>query len=392
MISTQSSPLIVEKIESVEQLRALEPEWRELERASGNCLPFQTADWVISWWTHLSENRSAVRDSLFVRAMRMQSGELMAVAPLMRTERPAVGPVRIRILQFFGPDGYVTERSGLLCLPGVEGKAHEALLDHLRASAFEWDWMVWSALEVAGASEKSVELAGAIEWGAKTPGYVLPLAATWEEFRASLPRNVKESLRKCYNSLKRDGCSHSFEVVDRREDFGPALDHFFRLHSARAARAGTTPHKDFFKSAKARRFLLDACQRLADRRMARLFILRIDGEVVAARLGFIVGPSLYLYFSGYDPAFGKYSVMTTVVAEAMRYAIAQGLRSVNLSMGKDVSKTRWRPTETLYRDALQVSPSRRAGLSLRLYRSIRSGLSGSPLRGIAARFLWRRAG
>jgi len=39
----------------------------------------------------------------------------------------------------------------------------------------------------------------------------------------------------------------------------------------------------------------------------------------------------------------KYSVMTTTVAEAIKYAIANGLNTVNLSPGADVSKTRWGP-------------------------------------------------
>jgi CelD/BcsL family acetyltransferase involved in cellulose biosynthesis len=90
-----------------------------------------------------------------------------------------------------------------------------------------------------------------------------------------------------------------------------------------------------------------------------VFRIRVGGAVVAVRLGFVAGDCLYLYYSGYDPRYSKYSVMTTVVAESIKYAIAQGLRSVNLSTGSDVSKTRWGPEEVTYSDWLVVSPAPR---------------------------------
>ena len=40
--------------------------------------------------------------------------------------------------------------------------------------------------------------------------FVLDLPDTWQEFRSGLKRNIRESLRHGYNSLKRDG--HRFEL------------------------------------------------------------------------------------------------------------------------------------------------------------------------------------
>ena len=61
---------------------------------------------------------------------------------------------------------------------------------------------------------------------------------------------------------------------------------------------------------------------------------------MATRIGFVVEDSLYLYYSGYDPEFSRFSIMTTVVAEAIQYAISERFRTVNLSTGKDLSKRR----------------------------------------------------
>ena len=218
----------VEKIETVEALTEWGRPWRELEERSGNTLPFRTHEWARAWWKYFREDRRSMRDSLFVRAIRDPRRELIAIAPLMCTERPAVGPLRSRSLQFFGPDEYVTEMGGILCSPEHEGAAYGALVAHLKADAETWDWILWSGLRPDGPSGQAVEDAGDLHWTTEMPDYVLPLTPSWDEFRARLPRNMKESLRRCYNSLKRGGLKFTFHVAREPAALAPALDDFFR--------------------------------------------------------------------------------------------------------------------------------------------------------------------
>src|SRR5690242_13010546 len=124
--------LTVEKIETLEAMVGLEREWRDLERASRCGLPFLTFDWCVAWWKHLREDKLGIKDSLFVRALRSPDGALVAIAPLMITRRPAVGPFCIRHLQFFGADPNITEVRGILVAAGRQVDAHRVLLSHLR--------------------------------------------------------------------------------------------------------------------------------------------------------------------------------------------------------------------------------------------------------------------
>jgi CelD/BcsL family acetyltransferase involved in cellulose biosynthesis len=229
------------------------------------------------------------------------------------------------------------------------------------------------------------------EWTKETPDFVLTMAPTWDEFKGKLSRNIKESLRKCYNSLKRDGHEFSVEVTTARSEVAAALDRFFFLHQARADLSGTITHRNVFDAAMARRFLVDVCERFADRGALRIFSLKIGDRTAAMRIGFVLGDSLYLYYSGYDPDFAKYSVMTTAVAEAIKYAIEQRFATVNLSTGNDVSKTRWNPDEFVFRQASIVSPSRRGELTHEVYLRARRAVESAPLRSVAARFLARRS-
>jgi len=384
--------LTVERIDSQEALHRLEREWRTLELTSHSGLPFATWDWSLAWWKHLREDKLGIRDSLCVRAIRSPAGDLVAVAPLMLTRRPAVGPLCLRHLQYFGADPNITEVRGMLRLPELEVEIHRALLAHLREVSGEWDSLTLSGVPKEG------ELVGFIassypnaEWTKDTPDFVLTLTPTWEEFKGKLSRNIKESLRKCYNSLKRDGHVFTLEVTTARVDVAAALDRFFFLHQARADLAGTITHRNVFDASMARRFLVDVCERFAERGMLRIFSLKIGDKTAAMRLGFVLGDSLYLYYSGFDPEFSKYSVMTTAVAEAIKYAIENRFATVNLSTGNDVSKTRWSPTEVIYRQVSIVSPSRRGEFTHEVYRRACKAVESAPLRGVAARFLTRRS-
>jgi CelD/BcsL family acetyltransferase involved in cellulose biosynthesis len=188
---------------------------------------------------------------------------------------------------------------------------------------------------------------------------VLTLPGDWETFKSSLKRNIKESLRKCYNAPKRDGLTPEFRVHETPADVTGALERWLKLHTMRAEFTETVVHRNVFAADPPRAFLRAVMDQLTLRGLVRIFELELKGQVVASRIGFVVGNTLYLYFSGYDPAFRQYSVMTTTVAEILKWAIAQGFRSVNLSPGNDVSKTRWSPTEIRYQRAVLLSPSLR---------------------------------
>jgi CelD/BcsL family acetyltransferase involved in cellulose biosynthesis len=359
-------PLVIECIETTPGFAALEDEWRRLFARTGSHLPFWTFDWSASWWRHFQRNRLSVADALRTYVVREPGGALVAVAPMMLTERPAVGFLRARSLQFFGADPNMTELKGVICTAADAERVHRALLQHLEERDSEWDWLEWSGLN--DDCSHLVAHRTDVQWRRQVPDYLLALPDTWEEMKRGLKRNLRESVRKCYNSLKRDGHEFEFEVAQEPAHVAAALADLFRLHSARACLAGATAHGDVFATAHSRRFLLEVCERLARRDHWRAFTLRIGGRAVAIRLGFRFGDALYLYYSGFDPAWGRYSVMTTAVVEAIKHAVATGIRTVNLSTGKDVSKTRWNPVEVNYLDVTLCPARVRSELARRVYR------------------------
>lgn len=372
----------MERVRSLEALEALEPEWAELDAQQSPRTPFSSPTWNLLWWRHFAERRFAIRDELFAHIVRDATGRLIAVAPMVLTRRPGVGLVAARAVQFFGADANVTEVRGMVCHPEYRREAMTALSEHLLRRSSRWDWVLWHGARGDESAWGALAPGLTVQQDRPIPDYYLDLPATWDELRAGLSRNIKESLRKCYNSLKRDGHSFVFRAIERPEEARAAIQKFFDLHAARASAVDTIQHADVFGAERPRAFLLEFAERMAREGKLRVFQLDIGGVIVATRVGFLLGDELYLYFSGYDEAWAKYSVMTTVVAEAIKWAIEHHVKVVNLSPGKDVSKLRWSPKEHTFRDGVLLSTGPRGQLVYRAFHAVRDQNPDNPLASI----------
>lgn len=366
--------LTVHVVRSLSGVAELERDFGHLQSVTGNTLPFALFDWHLSWCRHFLRQEPRVEDQPLFYVVRRQEGSCVGIVPLILTRR-RVGGLKFASAGLLGADPAITEIRSSLVQPGYEAAVAEALHGNLSISR-DWDWIHWM-----GPSDLFSAALGrlrGLQWQSIPPSYVLDLPGTWEEFRAGLKRNIRESLRHCYNSLKRDGHVFTVTPAGGPEAVKEALDRLFVLHSMRAAMPGTIEHPNRFAGAGVRQFLHEVCGKLAARDIVRVFELMIGGRVVASRIGFEVGGSLYLYYSGFDPEWSKYSVMTTTVAEAVKYAIARGLKTVNLSPGNDVSKTRWSPREIPHQIAYEHSGRLKSRLVRHAYVKARSraGLQG----------------
>jgi len=343
-------------------------EWDALHARILPNMPFTSASWNTLWWKHRRADRPLKRDELCLIVVRDALNALIAVAPMMSTRRPSFGPLRLHTLRYFGADPNVTEIRGLVCEPENEVAAIEAVLKCVRREMPAADWIEWGTLRKENWDEASRNLpAGSRSSTREIDAYTLELPATWEALRSSRSRNIKESIRRCYNSLKRDGLTPELRVITSPEETPEALATFFRLHSMRSLATNTVKHADVFRNESDRAFLSEYALGLAQRGELRVFQLLISGTVIATRLGFQCNDQIYLYYSGYDPTWSRYSVMTTLVVEAIKWAIDQRLAVLHLSTGTDVSKLRWGPTATHYVAVTEVPLNWKARLSFATY-------------------------
>jgi CelD/BcsL family acetyltransferase involved in cellulose biosynthesis len=383
---TPASGLDVEVATTVSALQALEADYEHLLRSTGNTLPFALHEWHMAWCNQFLESSPRIETRPMIHVARSTEGRCVAIVPLILTRR-AVGPVRVGTLDLLGADPSITEIRTSIIEPGYEARAMWAIRRKL-ADVGAVDWLNWCVVSDAQADA----LSGCAEIRFEKPllDYVLDLPSSWEDFRGSLKRNIRESIRHCYNSLKNDGLTCELRIAQEVGEVKDALDRFFTLHAMRADLQGTIVHPNHFAKPRPRRFLHEVCTKLAARGIVRVFQLVIGGDVVALRIGFVVGDSLYLYYSGFSPRWAKYGVMTTTVVEAIKYAIGQHLRTVNLSPNRDVSKTRWGPREIVLKQAVQLAPAALSRLAWAGFKRVKSSSPPPPWVGKVLRLTWRR--
>jgi CelD/BcsL family acetyltransferase involved in cellulose biosynthesis len=377
----------VETVTTVDGIAALRPCYERLHRVTGNTLPFALHEWHLAWCHHFLIRTPRIHDEPLFYVLHDSAGACVAIVPLIITRR-LIGPLKIVSINLLGADPAMTEIRAPLIDPDYDYLTARAVRYHL-AKVGDWDWIHWTGISDAFGEALAVD--GRLQWQPALSDFVLDLAPTWEEFRRRLKRNIRESLRHCYNSLKRDNHSFELQVIEELPELRRGLDRFLELHALRAGLKTTAMHPDRFASQVTRDFLYEVCERLSRRGAVRLFQLKVGSQIVAIRIGFLVGDGLYLYNSGFDPRWSRYSVMTTTVAEVIKYAIAHGIKTVNLSSNEDVSKSRWSPRQVDYKSAYEQGARLRSRLARRTYMAARSGkgLQSWVLRHlIPARRIW----
>jgi CelD/BcsL family acetyltransferase involved in cellulose biosynthesis len=378
-------PLSVSLVTDLKGLAGLAAGYQELRAVTGNRLPFALHDWHLAWCRHFLNYHPHIEDEPRFCVLHEAMGGCVAILPFIQSRR-RFGPLRITSLNMLGADPAITEIPTPLVAPGYGALAVRAARD-LFSCHGDWDWIHWSGL--------NEELRGALSggphqsWREPVSDFVLDLPPTWEEFRSGLKRNIRESLRHCYNSLRRAGHRLELQVIADPAGIALGLDRFLELHRMRAELRNTVVHPDRFAAKVSRDFLYEVCERLAQQGVTRLFALRVGGEIVAMRIGFVVDDSLYLYYSGYEPRWARYSVMTTTMAEAIKYAIAAGLTSVNLSPSRDLAKTRWGPRQVDYASVDETRERLHSRLAYRAYRKARDSATPLWLRRLTTGRVWQ---
>ncbi len=356
-----SEALTVERLAGPDALDEIAAEWSLLARQASPRTPFASPAWIISWWKHFPRPRQALfHDDFYCHAVRGADGRLVAVAPLIFTSMPGVGPPLLRVVQFVGVDASLTEFRGLVCRPEDQTRAVLALVEHFLARRSEWDVFRWAGLRECLGVYGALSPACAFAAREDVADFIVDLPATWEGLRQRVSSNMRKNIRKPYEALERDGFAIALRVTERPDGVGAAMARFLALHEARSNAAGMIVHPNKFVKPHVRSFLAGYLRGAAERGELRIFELEIAGEVVAVRIAFLIGSDLYLYYAGYDPAWKSFSVMTVLMVEMFKWAFSHGVERVNLSTGEDQSKARWKPREVRLRSAVQVSPTWRA--------------------------------
>lgn len=291
-------------------------EWEELAGRSGSI--FATWELATSWWRHFGSDSEPV-----LLRCRLPGGGA-AIMPLCRSRR---GPLHILRFIGYGP----ADMLGPICAPADREAAGAALREALAdGAAGPWHVLlaermpVGSLGEAIGGRRLQREASPELEIGGRS----------WEDFRASRSRNMKEKLRRNTRKLEKQH-QLSFRLCEDPERLDADLETLIRLHRARwgegegafQREAVVAFHHDFAAAALRRGWL-------------RLWTMEVDGEPAAAWYGFRFGGTESFYQSGRDPRFDRFSIGFLMLMRTVQAAFEDGLDRYAFLRGDEPYKDR----------------------------------------------------
>jgi CelD/BcsL family acetyltransferase involved in cellulose biosynthesis len=295
-------------------------EWEGLLGQCPSPIPFVTPAWQRAWLDHFQGERA-------LRVFTAREGErLVGVAPLL------VDDGRAELVGHHSICDYMD----VVVTPGFEPAFFASLLGRLAEEGI-------GELDLRGLLETSPTLA-CVNGCAPAAGYAVAqeeealspaicLPGTWEEYLGSLSKKDRHELRRKLRRLEQAGGEAELRVVTEAGEALELLSTFFQL-----MRLSSHHKEEFLERPGMEAFFRTITRAMAEEGMLRLYLLTLDRQAVAGVLNFDIGGQLYMYNSGYDPAYAHYAVGLMSKALLVKDAIEHGKRCVDFLRGDESYK------------------------------------------------------
>jgi len=366
MKELSESPMQVTRLDSLDEMAALQSEWRELESRCAGLTPFSTWEWCDAVARYRIDGQP-----LAVFALR-DRGELLGIAPFATTRFAGLRTFR---LLSSGLGRYsLADYQDLPMADERRGDVIEALCDAL---ARQRGWDVLHLQELPPSSRTTADLMSAaarrgwpviLQSGSDV--HMLNISGDWESYRASLSRSVRNDTGRQTRKLVGEYGASFATIGDDHTAAGKAMEQLFDLHTRRWQASG---QPGIFRSQDRRDFHLEVARRFAGRGMLELSLLQAGDDTIAIKYGFKSDGTVYYYAAGYSPdeQWRHYRLGMILDFQIMEDAFARGLHCIDLMRGEGHYKDHYRMDTHLNQDLL-IFRNRRAQLQYRMAVSARA--------------------
>ena len=313
--------------------RSLRDDWRRLFARCDRATPFNSWEWLFSWWHAYGEKR-ALRIVLVER-----DGVVVGIAPLTLGREATVLRTSCRVLRFVGDGSFDSDHLDFLVDPADEELVMRHVEDWLRSNS-EWD-----ALELRELSSTSRSCAALRELASRldvmvrmeeSTSAVLALPRSFDEFLRARQARFRTKLRSLIKRV--DQGELVFESEVGPGDLRRKLRSLFALHQRRWNDSGRS---GVFDSSAKRRFYGGFAPRFARNAWLRLYSLRRGDDYVAHQLCFGTAGTTYLLQEGFDASNPAASFGQTLRAAVVRHLIESGGATYDFLGGFSRHKEEW---------------------------------------------------
>ncbi|MFH1756789.1 MAG: GNAT family N-acetyltransferase [Pseudomonadota bacterium] len=300
---------------------SLKKEWERILSASRYRNPFLTPTWNEIWLKHFGNTQN-----LQVIHFRALEGTLLALGTFVNS----CGEKGEKGLALMGSTD-VWDYRDLIISSGNEEETFIALAGFFKEGP-------WDYLEFKGVSEFS-PTAHALPLIMKSSGFqviqeieeiavYLDLPPTWENFLEGLNSKDRHELRRKMRRMEKE---INFELSKVEEPFAHAgeMEIFFDLH-----RKSRTDKAEFM-TAQMESYFREIATRFQEKGWLNLSFLKSAGKEIATYFSFDFEATEYVYNSGYDPQFRRFSPGIILAAQCIRRAIEKKMVRFNFLRGRE---------------------------------------------------------
>ena len=330
----------VEKLTSLEQIKAIRKDWEIFLSDASEHSFFMTWDWLVTWWEHFGKGRE-----LFWIMLRDESGVILGAAPLYLREQKSASFFRYKELRFIGTGAMVApEHLDLLALPDHKKAVTEKLAEYLIKEAACWDELcltdVSNPYSLAGQLAlhlNSIGLKIVSELQSPSAPYV-PLPATWEDYFKSLKDNMRHNIKRRRRKAEKN-LNSTFQVFEgNSEELAATFDSFKHLHGQRKKSQGIV---DKFEIEAYKDFHHTLIHRIYEKKRLYLAFMMGEGKPIAGQYGFLYQGHLYGYQTGFDLSYSKFGAFQILSSYVIEDAISKGFTEFDLLRGEEPYKFDW---------------------------------------------------
>ena len=302
---------------------------------------FHHLEWYGSYTDCLLENDAAL---CFVALY--EAGELQAVFPLQKKRRRVLGMER-QMLEL--PYYFRLRLWDFIVAPEAETAGTLPALIGFLCRTPELQWHVLRLREViaGGGAERLIRMTRPSLLVTEPAGFssVLPLPA-YAETRRRLPKKFRENLNNARNRMKRIGGGRLLHARDP-EALRALYAEFVRIEASGWKGAAGTALRDI---PALERFFENVVTRFGAAGQCEITALEVDGKIISAQLGTIVGDTYCSHKIAYDEAYARLSPGHLLMDDLMqRYADHRDIRLLNL-ITDTAWQAPWRPDRVAVTD------------------------------------------
>jgi CelD/BcsL family acetyltransferase involved in cellulose biosynthesis len=297
---------------------------------------FVLPDWLQVWWQVFGSPAE-----MMVRTVR-EGEEIIGIAPLMLKDGTA----------FLIGDTDVCDYLDFIITPGMEEVFFRLILDDLKKNGI-------GHLDLKHLRPDSPTLAclAPLAEIRRYPVIItrdavsleMDLPSTWDEYLASLSGKQRHEVRRKLRRLGEKG-HVAFHVLRDSKGISEGMDIFFRMFvESRQA-------KSEFLTQEMRSFFVLLAEAMSRTDLLNLGCLTLDAKPVAEILYFDYNNGLFLYNSGFDPAFKSLSAGLCCKILAIEAGIKEGKKKFDFLKGPELYKVHLGGREVpLYRCRITLS-------------------------------------